>query len=454
MSEIPKIARARLERQSAGAGSHPDADQMTAFLERSLGAREREQVLEHLARCAECREVVAVALPPEETVRVAQPAREFRWFEWSARGGRWAAVAATFVIAVSLVFQTYRQQAPLPSFAKKAQDRQAAAPATVPAESAKPAEAAPADEAQPRANAAAAKAKPPSSSAVAVLRDQEKETVSGPSKLDAVTRAQTGQKKGELAAGVGVGSGAGGGIGGGRMDDAKKLGKEGKAEVGGTYAAKAAAPSAPAVAAGSMRGPAMQQQQAGALAQQAPPAPPAAREELHRQAAAEPSRATADQAETAKVTAQNGVRSAETAEKDADKRARNDSIGAAPADGFAESRRIMSPASATTRWIIHESRVQRSTDSGRTWKDATPDPQMKFRALARVGSDVWAGGDGGALYHSSDSGAHWTRVPLPEELASATLVRVEFTDARHGTLTTSAGETWATSDAGATWRKM
>ena len=36
---------------------------------------------------------------------------------------------------------------------------------------------------------------------------------------------------------------------------------------------------------------------------------------------------------------------------------------------------------------------------------------------------------------------------------SATIVRVEFTDARHGTLTNSAGETWATSDAGATWRK-
>ncbi len=115
---------------------------------------------------------------------------------------------------------------------------------------------------------------------------------------------------------------------------------------------------------------------------------------------------------------------------------------------------MMSPASAATRWdITAEGRVQRSTDSGQTWRSTTLDPGNRFRTLAAAGAEVWAGGEGGALYHSADSGAHWTRVPLPAELASATIVRVEFTDARHGTLTTSAGETWATSDAGATWQK-
>ncbi len=336
MSEIPKIARARLERQSAGAGSHPDADQMTAFLERSLGAQEREQVLDHLARCAVCREVVAVTLTsgPEEAARATRPAREFRWFEWQSL--RWAAVAATFVIAVSLVFQTYRQS-PETYSTDMAQTKSVAAPpapATTPAEAAKPVEAAPGDEAQLRADASA-KEKAPSSSTVAVLRDQEAESVSGPSKLDAVSRAKTGAKTGELAAASGAGGlVAGGRMPVGRMEDTMKVGKEGKAEVGDTSASNvAASPSAPTVAAGSMRGPAMQQQ-AGALAQQAPAAPPAAREELSRQAAAEPSRAAADQAEPAKVTAQNEIVSVETGEKDADKRARN----VAPADGFTESR--------------------------------------------------------------------------------------------------------------------
>lgn len=420
MSEIPKIARARLEQQSArqggraGAGSHPDADQMTAFLERSLGAREREQVLEHLARCAECREVVAVALPPEEeTASAAQPAPEFQWFGWPTL--RWAAVAATFVIAFSLIFQTY-QRAPETSSRETAENRPVAA--TAPAETAKPEEPARTDETQPRQEAAAAKGKAPSSSTLAAARDQEAEVARGPSKLDAVNRAKAGQKSGELAVG-----GVGGGISGGRMDDTKKLGSEGKAEAGGTLAAKAG------------------------LAQQAPPAPPVAKEELQRQPAAEPaSRAAADQTEAAKVTGQNEI---VAVEKDADQRARN---AAAPAGGFGEARKMS--AAATMRWVITaQGLVQRSMDNGSTWKSVRLDSHIHFRAVSASGSEVWAGGENGALYHSSDSGDHWTRVALPAELASATIVRVEFTGTQHGTLATSAGETWATRDGGASWRK-
>jgi hypothetical protein len=452
VSEIPKIAGARLRQQAAGAGSHPDADQLTAFLERSLGAQEREQVLEHLSRCAPCREVVAVALslPPEEAARVAQSAREFRWFEWQSL--RWAAVAATFVIAVSLVFQTYRKT-PARESRETAQNRPVAAttPATAPApaEAGKPAAPAQAEEAKKRQEAPAAADESHAFSTTAVARDKETEVARGPSKLDSVTRAKTGQKTGELA----VGNGAGGGIVGGRMDDTKKVGSEGKAEASnGTLAAKPASP-APAMAAQSKRGPAAPaaQQQVAGLAQQAPPSPPATREEVQRQAAAEPaSRAAADRAEAAKVTGQNEIVNVESAEKDSDQRARN---AAAPAAGFEESRK-MSPATATMRWIINaEGRVQRSIDNGQTWKGAALDKRIKFRAVAAAGSDVWAGGEGGTLYHSPDSGNHWTRVPLPAEIASATIVRVEFTDAAHGTLATSSGETWTTSDAGVTWQK-
>jgi hypothetical protein len=439
VSEIPKIARARLEQQATGAGNHPDADQLTAFVERSLGAREREQVLEHLSRCAPCREVVAVALslPPEEAARATQPAREFRWFEWQTL--RWAAVAATLVIAVSLVFQMYRE-APATESRETAQNQPVAA--TAPA-LAKQTEAARADEAQPRQAFGAAKEKAPSSSTVAVLRDQETEVTRGPSKLDSVNRAKTEEKSGELA-----------GVSGGRMDDSRKLGSEGKVEVaGGTLARKPArkpASPAPKMAAEPRRGPAApaaQQQQVAGLAQQAPPSPPATRDEVQRQAAAEPaSRAAADRTESVQVSGQNEV---VNVGKDADQRARN----AAPAGGFAASRK-MSSASATMRWIITaEGRVERTMDSGQTWKEAALDRHIKFRAVAATGSDVWAGGEAGALYRSSDSGAHWSRVSLPAELASATIVRVEFPSAEHGTLTTSAGETWATSDSGASWQK-
>jgi hypothetical protein len=42
------------------AGSHPEADLLTAFQEGSLQAYEREPILAHLARCVECRKLLAL----------------------------------------------------------------------------------------------------------------------------------------------------------------------------------------------------------------------------------------------------------------------------------------------------------------------------------------------------------------------------------------------------------
>ena len=73
MSEIPKIVRQRLQAGSASP-SHPDANLLTAFSERSLTGPERTAVVDHLSHCAECREVVALALPATESL---QPALQF-----------------------------------------------------------------------------------------------------------------------------------------------------------------------------------------------------------------------------------------------------------------------------------------------------------------------------------------------------------------------------------------
>ena len=153
MSEIPKIARERLAHRAAGAGSHPDADQLTAFQERALGAREREQVLEHLARCVHCREVVALSLPPEEAARVARLAPRFRWFEWPSL--RWVAGVATLVVAVALVMRQFPTESPSQYKFEKFEPKNQPVAATAPAE-AKQAEPARADEAKARPEAAAA----------------------------------------------------------------------------------------------------------------------------------------------------------------------------------------------------------------------------------------------------------------------------------------------------------
>jgi hypothetical protein len=70
MQNVPKIVRERLQAPPP-AVNHPDADLLTAFAEQSLPADERATVLEHLARCGDCRDVVALTLPPTEILETA-----------------------------------------------------------------------------------------------------------------------------------------------------------------------------------------------------------------------------------------------------------------------------------------------------------------------------------------------------------------------------------------------
>ena len=68
----------------------------------------------------------------------------------------------------------------------------------------------------------------------------------------------------------------------------------------------------------------------------------------------------------------------------------------------------------------------------------------------------WAGGVSGALYHSTDSGNHWTPV-MPSSAGSVLtgdVVSIEFPDLQHGKLSTSTAETWITADSGQTWQKQ
>ena len=48
-------------------GIHPDADQLSVFVEGAATSREQERMLLHLAECAECRKAVFVMQPQEET---------------------------------------------------------------------------------------------------------------------------------------------------------------------------------------------------------------------------------------------------------------------------------------------------------------------------------------------------------------------------------------------------
>jgi len=112
MQDIPKIVRQQLKASTtAMVESHPDADLLTAFAEHAITGAERASVVEHLASCGDCRDVVALALPATETVVI--PATRSAW-----AGGlslpvlRWGVVAAG-LLAVTLVgVQQYKRHHP------------------------------------------------------------------------------------------------------------------------------------------------------------------------------------------------------------------------------------------------------------------------------------------------------------------------------------------------------
>lgn len=87
-------------------GRHPDADQLSAFIEQALPSHERDGVLAHLAVCADCRAVVALALPEETAVQPApEPRRSSIFSGWMVFLPAAAAVAALS----AFIFFVHRQ---------------------------------------------------------------------------------------------------------------------------------------------------------------------------------------------------------------------------------------------------------------------------------------------------------------------------------------------------------
>ncbi len=61
--------------------------------------------------------------------------------------------------------------------------------------------------------------------------------------------------------------------------------------------------------------------------------------------------------------------------------------------------------------ITAEGHLERALP-GSAWTRILADQPVAFRVVATIGSNVWAGGSGGALFHSADSGESWNRVAL------------------------------------------
>jgi hypothetical protein len=99
VKELPKVVVQRL--QTATNADHPDPDVITAFVEKSLGERERDQVLGHLALCRDCREVVTLSFPEQEAPLSAAASVRPVWLAWPVL--RWGALVACIVVVGAAV---------------------------------------------------------------------------------------------------------------------------------------------------------------------------------------------------------------------------------------------------------------------------------------------------------------------------------------------------------------
>jgi hypothetical protein len=475
MQNVPKIVRERLK-AAIPATQHPDANALTAFAERLLPERERALVFDHLARCGDCRDIVALALPATEPVEVAAklPARG-----WLTPVLRWGLVAAGVVAIASLGIVQYQRGV-------RSEDVASKTPAQV--------------------EIAAKEAKNEALAQPAFSADEKRDKIQTPpapaySGTVDTTSATGGAKKTmareEAAAALPVPPQA--------NRDATFSNGGRAAVVGGPF------PHGPRLA--------NQWQQLNVAQNQAPAAPPSPVDKHQAAGDLSANMQVPAVSESVAVEAQSAQLEAKT-QNDAGrlqdqttpqpsgedyalakvgkaKPAANTPSGATPVSTMATrnfSQMSAGPELASSapapRWTITSTGgLQRSLDQGVTWQAidviANPEsstnatslqisannsrakrkdaqalkrdaPSPLFRAVAANGAEVWAGGSGGVLYHSQDAGDHWTRI-VPASAGSTLtgdIVSLEFPDPQHGKVSTSAAEIWITTDDGQTWQKQ
>jgi hypothetical protein len=105
-------------------------------------------------------------------------------------------------------------------------------------------------------------------------------------------------------------------------------------------------------------------------------------------------------------------------------------------------------------WAIKAGALQWSLDKGKSWQEALR-ADHPLSNYASQGRDIWAGGQAGTLFHSADGGVSWAQVrPTIGSLSlTADVSNIQAPAPGLIVVSTSANETWTSSDAGKTWTK-
>lgn len=388
MTDVPKIVHHRLRATTPGQHRleqvHPEADVLSAFAEQALSVAEREGVLQHLALCADCRDVIALALPamdltvmPAETesegAETSLPDKErSNWLAWAGlrptrlRGAHltWAALAAGIAVAM-LIGGPALRHLEKPNSSTTSAVRQTVAPAA-------PSELT-ARVASGSTGVRAGDAKPNAAGVLAQL-SANKSGVEKPSRHAEGTLATAGSaKSGNAQAGY-------------ARNDSSTAATLAAPGPHGTLALDEAAKMKERVAvpAGSTSNPLTAESSTSNLM---------AREEA-------PAIIRAKPASEAEVNAPEKTAMAGSAEQAAvPLNGRNTLVvNGAAAQG--------STVKQNVSWTIKGGVLQRSLDGGQNWQAAAR-AKHPLLCYANRGQEIWAGGQAGTLLHSSDGGTTW-----------------------------------------------
>jgi len=489
MHNLPKIVSERLG--VAAIKGHPDADVLTAFSERSLPAQERDSVLVHLSRCAECREIVALALPETHEAEVRPHRGSGNWLTWPAL--RWGLVAAGIIAIGSLGIVEYQRQT-RPSVAldrgpieqgvaKQAENRPEPMPAISANTQFKVEETTPAA-APSRTLADSAKTSVTTAKKDFDRLDQSANVVGAPPRDDR----------------AGIGGAIGGPIVRRQLSHGPKpptqlqLNNNANSYANNTEAFSQSHPVAPAPPpppAGASAGSEIRGQAAPAAV-----AAQSADEEKKSEVVSTislppalkvPSTTGRNESEVARAKPAEAAGAPQAAPTGLNQAATSYEVSSGALSNFSKSA-TLTPQS--TRWAISAmGTLQRSVDQGKSWQDVdvnkSPEAEaganlqlamrasrgkaiakdkgealereapIVFRAVAANGPDVWAGGSNGALFHSLDAGLHWVKVEPTWSgvLLNGDIVSLQFANTQQGRILTSSSEIWTTADGGQTWQK-
>jgi hypothetical protein len=498
VENVPKIVRARLQRPAPPtADPHPDADLLTAFAEQSLAGRERDYVLEHLAQCGDCRDVVALALPATEAVAFAGSSSPARIGWLSLPVLRWGVVAAGIALVASFGILQYRQrqqEKTLVATSLRSQDRLTDSAAQSPA---------------PTPAASASQTSPPQMEVGKQLAMDKKTPAHTQSDLTVnkpvpsagagATYPQPEPMRRSTSSGAfhgatgGQGFGSGAGYGGNvaphrEQSTAKQIPAPGPNQQGLTQQGPTqqnppqqnqiqdqfiqneqvdtasadhvgkAKPASPQASAAMVPAPLLRTEPALMKGRPAPRWTISANGALQRSLDGGKTWLDVDVAANDSVSANllggaTGMNTSVTVEA---------SSAALEVQPEAQTETRYKAKTETKSEAKSAAKSAPRPSAPANVKSAQPEPAPAPRTIFRAVSassnaaEVWAGGSTGALYHTVDGGDFWTRV-IPSDtgaILAGDVIGIQFSNPRNGIVTTSTAEVWTTLDAGQTWHKQ